>query len=41
MREKLLAWWDKESKEGDPSLSYDVPTYYGCRSMHEVLERTV
>ena len=40
VREKLLAWWDKESKDGDPSLSYDVPTYYGRRSMHEVLERT-
>jgi glutaredoxin len=40
VRDKLLAWWDKERSAGDPSLSYDVPTYYGRRSMHEVLERT-
>jgi glutaredoxin len=37
VREKLLDWWNHES---DRSLSYDVPTYYGRRSMHEVLERT-
>ncbi|SPB13615.1 hypothetical protein NOV72_00879 [Caballeronia novacaledonica] len=37
VREKLLDWWKHES---DRSLSYDVPTYYGRRSMHEVLERT-
>ena len=33
----LHDWWKNES---DKSLSYDVPTYYGRRSMHEVLERT-
>ncbi|GJH24790.1 glutaredoxin domain-containing protein [Caballeronia novacaledonica] len=37
VREKLLDWWTNES---DRTLSYDVPTYYGRRSMHEVLERT-
>ncbi|KIG10075.1 glutaredoxin domain-containing protein [Caballeronia concitans] len=37
VRAKLLDWWEHES---DRSLSYDVPTYYGRRSMHEVLERT-
>jgi len=35
---QLQEWWQNES---DKSLSYDVPTYYGRRSMHEVLERTV
>lgn len=34
---QLQAWWQNEP---DKSLSYDVPTYYGRRSMHEVLERT-
>ncbi|MDE1182188.1 glutaredoxin domain-containing protein [Paraburkholderia sp.] len=37
VRMKLLAWWEHET---DRSLTYDVPTYYGRRSMHEVLERT-
>lgn len=37
VREKLLDWW---SKEAERSLAYDVPTYYGRRAMHEVLERT-
>ena len=37
VRDKLLAWWEGET---DRSLAYDVPTYYGRRSMHEVLERT-
>ena len=35
--ERLLAWW---ADEADPSLSYTVPTYYGRRTMHDVLERT-
>ncbi|OLL29266.1 NrdH-redoxin [Burkholderia sp. SRS-W-2-2016] len=37
VRQRLLDWWDSEA---DRSLSYEVPTYYGRRSMHEVLERT-
>jgi glutaredoxin len=37
VRQRLLDWWESES---DRSLSYDVPTYYGRRSMHEVMERT-
>ena len=37
VRARLRAWWDAE---GDRSLGYDVPTYYGRRPMHEVLERT-
>ncbi len=37
IREQLHAWWHNES---DRTLSYSVPTYYGRRPMHEVLERT-
>lgn len=37
VRARLRAWWQAET---DRSLSYDVPTYYGRRPMHEVLERT-
>ncbi len=37
IRAQLHDWWKDES---DPSLTYDVPTYYGRRPMHEVLERT-
>lgn len=37
VRDRLHAWW---ASERDPTLSYEVPTYYGRRSMHEVLERT-
>jgi glutaredoxin len=37
VRARVRAWWDSET---DRSLSYDVPTYYGRRPMHEVLERT-
>jgi glutaredoxin len=37
VRAHLRAWWQAET---DRSLSYDVPTYYGRRPMHEVLERT-
>ena len=37
IRSQLLAWWRSQT---DPSLGYDVPTYYGQRPMHEVLERT-
>ena len=37
VREQLLAWW---AGEKDRSLNYLVPTYYGRRTMHDVLERT-
>jgi glutaredoxin len=37
VRERVGAWWDEER---DRSLEYLVPTYYGRRPMHEVLERT-
>jgi glutaredoxin len=37
MRKELASWWQSEA---DPTLSYTVPTYYGSRSMHDVLERT-
>jgi glutaredoxin len=37
VRVRLRKWWDSET---DRSLEYDVPTYYGRRPMHEVLERT-
>jgi hypothetical protein len=37
VREQLLTWWGSEK---DRSLSFLVPTYYGRRTMHDVLERT-
>jgi glutaredoxin len=37
VREQLHAWWDAEA---DRTLQYAVPTYYGRRPMHDVLERT-
>lgn len=37
VRDRLLAWWNAEQ---DPRLAYSVPTYYGHRTMHDVLERT-
>ena len=37
MRQTVLQWWEEEQ---DRSLAYSVPTYYGARAMHEVLERT-
>jgi glutaredoxin len=37
VRDRILAWW---AQEGDTSLQYTVPTYYGRRTMHDVLERT-
>jgi glutaredoxin len=35
--ESVAQWWREET---DRSLAYTVPTYYGKRSMHDVLERT-
>jgi len=37
VRDRLLAWW---AQEADRELLYTVPTYYGRRPMHDVLERT-
>lgn len=37
VRDRLRAWWrDEPARE----LTYSVPTYYGQRPMHDVLERT-
>jgi glutaredoxin len=37
IRARLAAWW---ASERDRALAYEVPTYYGRRTMHDVLERT-
>ncbi len=37
VREELHDWWDAET---DRALQRLVPTYYGQRTMHDVLERT-
>lgn len=37
VRARLGQWWPAQS---DPALRYTVPTYYGPRTMHDVLERT-
>ncbi len=37
VRQSVAQWWHEEP---DRSLAYAVPTYYGRRSMHDVLERT-
>jgi glutaredoxin len=37
VRERVLAWW---SAQTDRELLYKVPTYYGQRPLHDVLERT-
>jgi glutaredoxin len=39
VRDRVLAWW-KEQERKDPTLDFTVPTYYGQRPMHDVLERT-
>lgn len=39
VRKRLLAWWDEQQRKG-PALDFTVPTYYGHRPMHDVLERT-
>jgi glutaredoxin len=36
MRDRALAWWNAQT---DRELSYTVPTYYGQRPLHDVLER--
>lgn len=37
IKARLAQWWQTETER---SLAYTVPTYYGRRPMHEVLERT-
>lgn len=37
VRQRLLDWWAQQT---DRKLDYPVPTYYGQRPMHDVLERT-
>lgn len=39
VRERVLAWWQEQERK-DPTLDFTVPTYYGQRPMHDVLERT-
>ena len=38
VRDRAAAWWNAQS---DRALKYKVPTYYGERELHIVLERTV
>ena len=38
IRDRAAAWWGAQS---DRALKYTVPTYYGERELHIVLERTV
>ncbi|UYO94615.1 glutaredoxin domain-containing protein [Pollutimonas sp. M17] len=37
IRQKIRHWWEEDA---DQALEFTVPTYYGRRSMHNVLERT-
>ena len=37
VREQVMDWWRNEPQR---DLQYLVPTYYGKRTMHDVLERT-
>jgi hypothetical protein len=37
IRERVARWW---AAEKDRTLGYLVPTYYGQRTMHDVMERT-
>lgn len=39
VRDRVLAWWAQQQAQ-DPALDFTVPTYYGQRPMHDVLERT-
>ena len=36
MRDRIVAWWSQQS---DRELNYKVPTCYGQRSLHDVLDR--
>ncbi len=37
VRDRIRAWW---AAEADRTLGYLVPTYYGQRTAHDVIERT-
>jgi hypothetical protein len=37
VRDRIDSWW---SMQTDRELNYTVPTYYGQRTLHDVLERT-
>ncbi len=39
VRDRVLAWWNTQ-EQSDPHVNFTVPTYYGQRPMHDVLERT-
>jgi hypothetical protein len=39
VRERILTWWKLQEAQ-DATLDFAVPTYYGQRPMHDVLERT-
>lgn len=39
VRERVDAWW-RGQRQSDPAIDFTVPTYYGVRPMHDVLERT-
>lgn len=39
VRDRFLAWWQEQERK-DPGVDFTVPTYYGQRPMHDVLERT-
>jgi glutaredoxin len=39
VRDRILAWWEGQERK-DPAVDFTVPTYYGQRPMHDVLERT-
>lgn len=39
VRQRLQHWWDAQQRK-DPTIAFTVPTYYGRRAMHDVLERT-
>lgn len=36
VRDRALAWWNEQTER---ELKYRVPTYYGQRELHDVLER--
>lgn len=39
VRDRIVGWWQQQEQR-DPRVDFSVPTYYGQRPMHDVLERT-
>lgn len=39
VRARVADWWQAQ-QQTDPAVGFTVPTYYGNRAMHDVLERT-